>query len=820
MTTQTDYDIVGSYNNQRVTNIDAERSINLFEYLDSKGKKKKTLLSTSGITSEIIPPNGIANVFLATSGSSPNLVLSGATTTNWQTGNIIRFTTGLGGVLPLVNPPRLPLLPNQDYYIVSVIDGTTFTMAEVAGGTAVTFNTTGTAPIFVTNISTLAIVFPGLLPTDNVGFRAHFVFGNGPNYIQYVVIGQNVYSINTNNIATLLNPGQPLLFSTGFVGVDANQAVHPQIFFTENNGATGAGYIFNTTAPIAPPAGPPFVAAAWQRITDLSFPGNTDNPGYPVDATFLDGFFVTGNGVNNTFLLSEINQGLVWGPDESSFTTNIVGFPNQLIITPGNTNYRTSVPFTLLGTQTFTNTFTANATTDRIIPTGGSTVPFSPVGTEIKVNPATGGVLPAPLVAGTSYYTTNINPGVDFQLATTRANALAVPPVVINITTPGIPPNNISVYGSLPAPLQSDTTYYSIFVTGSTTNIQVAASIQDADAGIPIVLTSDAIGTGNTITSVGELQQGAITSHPGTIVACRTLHRRLFLFSQNFTEVWLNQGIGANLPFRRENSLLMEYGTPAIASVRVGFDKMFFLSQDKDGLGAVMMVEGAQAMPVSNRALDFQLAQYAANNQVADAWGILIKENGLIFYRLNFTAANHTYIYDVSLSNPQVEEGKLWHEEQNLFGNRHVAQTHGYFNGLNYYGSYNHPIIYVVDSSLVTNDGEVIPRIRITKAEVPEGYQRRRIDRMHVDLVQGVVADIPHNINPIVYMSVSKDGGVSYGNRLNANMGQIGQRTFRTVWRKVGTIPRGQAFVAKFEFFTQVPFTVLGGAWAQEVDPE
>jgi len=51
-------------------------------------------------------------------------------------------------------------------------------------------------------------------------------------------------------------------------------------------------------------------------------------------------------------------------------------------------------------------------------------------------------------------------------------------------------------------------------------------------------------------------------------------------------------------------------------------------------------------------------------------------------------------------------------------------------------------------------------------------------------------------------------------------MGAIGQRTFRTVWRKLGVIPRGQAFVPKIEFFSNVPFIVLGAAWSFEVLPE
>ena len=44
-----DYDIVGSYDNQRVSTINAERTVNLFEYVDPNGKRPKSMLPTSGL---------------------------------------------------------------------------------------------------------------------------------------------------------------------------------------------------------------------------------------------------------------------------------------------------------------------------------------------------------------------------------------------------------------------------------------------------------------------------------------------------------------------------------------------------------------------------------------------------------------------------------------------------------------------------------------------------------------------------------------------------------------------------------------------------
>lgn len=463
------------------------------------------------------------------------------------------------------------------------------------------------------------------------------------------------------------------------------------------------GYIWDTNA------------NTFEQITDTGFPAT------PVDVCYLDGFFLVAHGGTNEFQLSSFNQGMVWSGASATFTAD--AGTDILTLSISNANFATGVPITV----------------------------------------STTGTLPAPLVAGTTYYVIRVgaastNPGT-IKLATSYSNAIAG--TAIDLTTNGVPTNTILV--------------------------------------------------------TGQVQLGTITSHPGTIVACRTLHRRIFLFSQNYTEVWENAGLGTNLPFRRNNSLLMEVGTPAIGSVAVGFDRMFFLAQDKDGLAGVMEVRGTESIPVSNRALDYQLAQYAAdpNTGVADARGILIKENGLIFYRLNFTLANHTFVLNVSMS---TAESPKWHEEEVLNGDRHPAQTHAYFDGVNYYGAYNAAIFYMVDDQVSTNDGEPIRRMRIGKQISPEGYNRLRIDRWQLDVLQGAIG--AGNTNPIVFFAYSKDGGQTFGNYLHGTMGQIGQRTYRTVWRKVGTTPRGQGFVPKIEFFNEIPFVVLGAAWDFEVLPE
>lgn len=486
---------------------------------------------------------------------------------------------------------------------------------------------------------------------------------------------------------------------------------------------------------------------------------STDFPIAPIDVCYLDGFFIVPQGTTNNFQLSSFNQGMVWGGDTQPLVsiTTVGGATPSTTLTFGNTvNYPTGVPFQLVA--------------------------------------GTGGTLPIGLTADTDYYAIQLSP----------------------------------------------------------TQIQIAVSYEDAISGISFGVAS--VGTlPISIELQGELQQASITSHPGTIVACRTLHRRVFFFAENFTEVWENAGLGTNLPLRRNNNLLLEYGTPAIGSVYAAFDILMFVSQDRGGFGSIMMISGTDAIRVSNYAIDYALAQYAAAEQISDCRAFLVKENGLIFYRMNFTAANHTYVYNVTFSNPQAEENKYWHEEETLLANRHVAQTHAYFLGTNYVGSYLSPTLYELDPNTYTNDGDAIHRTRITRSITPPGYQRIRVDRLQIDLLQGIQFPPPEETDEVdllaenglplltegginiilmegvpdygdddleLFMSISKDGGQSYGYLQSAPMGKLGQRTFRTLFRKLGVIPRGQGFVARFDFWGETPFAILGASWAMEVLPE
>ena len=307
------------------------------------------------------------------------------------------------------------------------------------------------------------------------------------------------------------------------------------------------------------------------------------------------------------------------------------------------------------------------------------------------------------------------------------------------------------------------------------------------------------------------LDSAAINTHPGNITAIQTLHRKLFIFAKTFCEVWENAGL-ADFAFRRNNSLLIEYGTDSVASVVTGYDKMFFLSQDLQGLGHVIMVSGTQAIPISNQALDYELNNYAV---VSDAVGIVYQDWGIIFYRLNFTNANKTWVYNVSQSSGQ---GDLrWHTEEMLDGDRHIAQTHFYLNNKHYFGAYDSGKCFEISNTTYSNGSESIKRERVSSAFYVESNNKVRIDRLYIDLVQGDAKSSGIDANPLVFLAFSIDGGKTYSNEMASPMGDIGENTFRTIFRKLGA---GRTFIFRLRFYNQNKFVILGSTIDYEELPE
>lgn len=309
-----------------------------------------------------------------------------------------------------------------------------------------------------------------------------------------------------------------------------------------------------------------------------------------------------------------------------------------------------------------------------------------------------------------------------------------------------------------------------------------------------------------------------INSRPTFLNAVSVLKRQVFFFGLTKSELWGDAG-EADFPFRRNNTQLLEHGVFATSSVAQGFDRLFYLSGDANGVGSVMMVEGTTPEPISTLEMDEFIQSLM---ETSDAEGFVFKQNGMIFYQINFTEANVSFAYNVTLSTP---EDRKWNFVQALNKSRDALNSIGFFNGGFYGTSYLDNRLFNVSHNYFTNDGEKIRRQRIMRILRSETYEDITYNRIQIDMLKGVGSyayhhPVPGNSNerdPVVFLSVSEDGGVTYFSLGDASFGKAGDRLIRIIWLSIG---RYRDLLANYEVFDEVPCYVLGGSVDFMKEPE
>jgi len=342
--------------------------------------------------------------------------------------------------------------------------------------------------------------------------------------------------------------------------------------------------------------------------------------------------------------------------------------------------------------------------------------------------------------------------------------------VLAEITDPGFPPKPLDV-------TYQDT--YFIVVQGESENWQISDS-----------------GDG---TKWDALKNAVAFSEPDTLIGVRQLHRMLFLFGAESIEVWTNQGY-RDFPFRRQNNMLLQYGCAAAGSIARGFDKLLWLANDENGVGSIMMTDGTSPVDITPRSVDLKIQEY---ENIEDCRSYMYKENGHIFYVLNFTTDDHTWVAD--LTTKPIE----WSERQMDDGSRHIAETHDFFQRKHVVGAYNAPILYEMSKDYYDNEGENFICTRISQPWSDEAYRTIRIDSFEVDIKGGIGTETGTDKIPQLFFSFSTDGGYTFRPIRQKSMGRIGNRTKRVIFRNLGTATE---WVFKVQYYGKTEFEIMGAA--------
>lgn len=293
--------------------------------------------------------------------------------------------------------------------------------------------------------------------------------------------------------------------------------------------------------------------------------------------------------------------------------------------------------------------------------------------------------------------------------------------------------------------------------------------------------------------------------YPDTVVGLATLNGRLFVMGKKSTITYYLSG-NANLPYTKD-APAHEFGASSIGAIEQGLGVLCWLSKTENGVSSVLLTTGGDPISVSTEAINAEFEKY---EDVTDATSYIYKnENGNVFYVINFTTENKSWQFHVNSKLPLDER---WSRLTYRKDDRNLANAHTYFNGKHYVLGHNDGSLYQLSTAFHDDAGVNIVRRRVTKNLKPKNLDKFSVGRIIFDLKQGTGLEVTTDSDddPVLFLSVSKDGGISYGNVLSDEIGKIGRRDWETEFFRLGYFEKGM--VLKIEHYNKTPILILGAS--------
>lgn len=180
----------------------------------------------------------------------------------------------------------------------------------------------------------------------------------------------------------------------------------------------------------------------------------------------------------------------------------------------------------------------------------------------------------------------------------------------------------------------------------------------------------------------------------------------IFVFGETVVEPWFDLGYQL-FPYQRNTTYTCDYGVLNPATI-ASLDKyVVWLGVNEKSAPVVCASDGGLPKLITTDGFDYVLANL---QNPTDSQAFMIRQDGHLFYHINFYTDNLSFFIDFFEDGTQ----KIYHacdEDNNYF----IASAVAYFNTQYYFVSRNNGNLYAFDTVFTTYDGEEIPRIRVCK---------------------------------------------------------------------------------------------------------
>ena len=261
----------------------------------------------------------------------------------------------------------------------------------------------------------------------------------------------------------------------------------------------------------------------------------------------------------------------------------------------------------------------------------------------------------------------------------------------------------------------------------------------------------------------------------GDVVAVYSDHRELLIFGESSIEVWYNSG--ADYPFDRRNDVYIEDGLGATASVASKDNRIFWLNID----GIVKTLENYTPTVISERSIEEQISDFG---NFSDAIGYTVSFYSIPFYVLTLPKQNKTY-----LCNLTDKSWSTWASYPTPYNGRHRSNCCATLGNYQLLGDYENGIIYKLDKSVYTDNGETIKASRTSPPIISQDQKRVFHKRLEIEIESGVglTGGVNPGEDPQITLSWSDNLGKTWSNEYWRSMGKIGEYDKRCVWSGMGS---------------------------------
>jgi len=300
----------------------------------------------------------------------------------------------------------------------------------------------------------------------------------------------------------------------------------------------------------------------------------------------------------------------------------------------------------------------------------------------------------------------------------------------------------------------------------------------------------------------------------------------IFAMGTTVTESWFLTGSQLAI-YQRNNQFNIDYGCLSPATVAYSDEFVVWLAASENSGPVIMFSDGGMPQKITTDGIEYLLSNFQAPQ---DSEAFIYRQDGHLFYHINFYTDNYSLFYDFNTR-------KFYNAcDQNY--NYFIAGSLCYYRNQYYFTSPNTANLYAFDT-IFYNYQDTLPNGVVVNEEIPRMRTCRNIrlpsqeyfiiNDVGFTIESGETNDVQQPTGeqilitqsgnqlitqsgallitqqpgyllttPAVDLSISTDGGASFGNEWRYNLPAIGQRKNRLMWWQIGM---ANDFVAKFRFW-------------------